>query len=60
MSSAGLQQLLSRLAGISSAVGIGGWILNESLYNVDGGHNACVPRLALPHPLYPAPPILTP
>ena len=40
--SAGVQALLSRLAGISTAIGVGGWVLSESLYNVDGGHNAII------------------
>ena len=32
-----LQSLLSGLAGASTALGVGGWLLSESLYNVDGG-----------------------
>ena len=37
-----LQNLLGRLAGASSMLGVGAWVLNESLYNVDGGHAAIV------------------
>jgi prohibitin 2 len=40
--SAQVQALLSRLAGLSAAVGVGGWALSESLYNVDGGHSAII------------------
>lgn len=37
-----LQALLSRLAGASAALGVGGFVLSESLYNVDGGHAAVI------------------
>ena len=40
--SAQIQQLLSRLAGVSASIGVGAWLLNESLYNVDGGHTAII------------------
>ena len=30
--------VLLRLAGASGALGLGGYILNESLFDVDGGH----------------------
>ena len=36
------QQLLSRLAGASAALGVGAWALSETLYNVDGGHSAVI------------------
>jgi prohibitin 2 len=35
-----IQAFVGRLAGISAAVGVGGYALSESLYNVDGGHAA--------------------
>ena len=37
-----VQQLLSRLAGVSASLGVGAWVLSESLYNVDGGHAAII------------------
>jgi len=37
-----VQALLSRLAGISGTIGVGAWVLSESLYNVDGGHAAII------------------
>lgn len=37
-----LQRALSGLATLSAGLGIGGWILSESLYNVDGGHRAVI------------------
>jgi hypothetical protein len=37
-----VQNLLSRLAGVSAALGVGTYVLNESLYNVDGGHAAVI------------------
>ena len=37
-----LQGLLSRLAGVSAALGVGAYALSESLYNVDGGHAAII------------------
>lgn len=37
-----LQSFLGRLAGASGVLGVGAWVLNESLYNVDGGHAAVI------------------
>jgi prohibitin 2 len=37
-----IQSLLGRLAGLSAAVGVGSFVLSESLYNVDGGQVAVV------------------
>ncbi len=37
-----LQSFLGRLAGASGMLGVGAWVLNESLYNVDGGHAAVI------------------
>lgn len=36
------RRALSRLAFLSTAVGVGGFALNESLYNVDGGQRAVI------------------
>lgn len=35
-------RVLNRLAGASAFLGVAGWALNESLYNVDGGHAAVI------------------
>ena len=37
-----LQSALSKFAGVSLAIGVGGSLLSESLYNVDGGHTAVI------------------
>ena len=42
MASSSAARALNRLAGASAAVGVGGWLMSEALYNVDGGHAAVI------------------
>ena len=37
-----LTRALNNLASVSAGLGVGAYLLNESLYNVDGGHCAVI------------------